>query len=188
MIICCGEGKTFGPDYEISDSVPNKDEYAANGILKNKYGESQYVNEDSWTDPSTFGIKQYIVFSIIGLLLICCCVGSLFIFKRRYQSQKETTAISPRSNYKYQMKYASKSRGSKKRLPQMQGLALANFPLPGPKHVEIASHGQDSTNASSDGNNTYQQQHESTDCSQGDADVTTHLGPIQLMGHQIMAS
>eukprot|EP00483_Globobulimina_turgida_P013685 UN13711 len=39
MLICCGEGKTFGPYYEISNDVPEKDKYTANSVLNSKYGQ-----------------------------------------------------------------------------------------------------------------------------------------------------
>ena len=93
---CCGDGSydaTFGTSYTMPDSysatLDIDGEFEANSVWDARYGASDsYTDAESWTEPSKFGVKQYVVFSILGLMLIGCVVGAL-VGRKWYLKRKE---------------------------------------------------------------------------------------------------
>eukprot|EP01084_Bolivina_argentea_P158396 275920_1 len=171
MHVCCGIGRTFGPQYHMPQGFEHANDYRASAAWNRRYNGAGYETEDEWTNPGSFGIKQYIVFAICILLIIVCIGACIFGWKRykkkRYIIEGANTSTSPRG----MQRYPNKSRGSKKNLAQtIQMHGLSSYP--GPKHVQLPSYARDSTDGSTDGNNTYQSRfmhNDSTDGSnQGD--------------------
>eukprot|EP01083_Nonionella_stella_P261190 889597_1 len=184
MHVCCGIGRTFGPQYHMPQGSEHANDYRASAAWNRRYNGAGYETEDEWTNPGSFGIKQYIVFAICILLIIVCIGACIFGWKRykkkRYIIEGANTSTSPRG----MQRYPNKSRGSKKNLAQtIQMHGLSSYP--GPKHVQLPSYARDSTDGSTDGNNTYQSRfmhNDSTDGSnQGDGGNVTKKSKKKLV-------
>lgn len=147
MHVCCGYDATFGTEYEIPDSYGaniNGGEYEANSVWLSRYvEEDSYTDDgDSWTEPSKFGVKQYVVFGISGLIFISCIVGAVLL--RRWCRERKSLQPGRGAGY------------VKTPEPDHATQEMTSFPavLPGPSTVNLPSH-DDFAEASTDGNNRY---------------------------------
>ena len=182
MRICCGDGSTFGPNYVIESDINNP--YQANAVLINRYQPPQALNsDDSWTNPSKWEWKHYLVYTIMALIVLCCIMAGLFLIKRHI-ARKNSFALTM-DDY-----YPDKARGSKRNIIMDHTIQMHGFSSkPGPKHVALPSNVRDSTDGSTDGFTTHiANKYDSTDGSQ-DYGVNTMLTPpMQKLGHAVLPS
>eukprot|EP00484_Ammonia_sp_Unknown_P030926 CAMPEP_0197024200 /NCGR_PEP_ID=MMETSP1384-20130603/4811_1 /TAXON_ID=29189 /ORGANISM="Ammonia sp." /LENGTH=912 /DNA_ID=CAMNT_0042452547 /DNA_START=130 /DNA_END=2868 /DNA_ORIENTATION=+ len=176
--VCCGEGATFGPSF-----TPRNVSYRLSQGWRAKYNTtSSYTDETSWTDPSKFGAKQYIVFTLIGLIVLGCIAGGIYggIW---YKKHKQEENVQRPTNFGlHPSQLANKSRSSNRALP---AIPMTHVPA-GPSHVALPGRDRDSTQGSTDGDNRYTGQfihtREATDGSEHqDRGVATMLAPPLTM-------
>eukprot|EP01083_Nonionella_stella_P013899 39111_1 len=142
---CCGQATTFGAGFTIPAGITSASQFQPNSVHSARYDASMNVEaSDEWTDPNQFGTKQYVVFGIFGVFLICGCGGVIYVVKRCKDKKKKRKGT----------RLPDRARTSKKNLAQtiqMHGLSA----FPGPKHVQLPSQDRISTDGSTDGDNRY---------------------------------
>eukprot|EP01083_Nonionella_stella_P186140 680673_1 len=168
--ICCGLGRRFGPNYEVPDDniwTPNQGKaslYGPNEAYDDHNAAFREGNE--WTDPEQFGVKQYVVFSLIGLMLIGCIVGGYYGCKY-YKKKKKTDARSQ-----------TQSRPSERDLAA--SIQMHEAP-PGPQEApQLQTAGDEST----DGTNRYVSQFLNTQ----QRDSLQITPPMKLLGREKVPS